>query len=106
MSFLSSGFPIVSFVVFVLLLILGQFAAAAAVAVYVAVGFFVSWRTCPSSWAVLLQGRGLFDPDGEQRDRALLVQNAYVIWALWPWPIAAHLVRLVTGRYPSWTPPL
>jgi len=25
---------------------------------------------------------------------------------LWPWPLAAHWVKLLTGEYPKWTPDL
>lgn len=25
---------------------------------------------------------------------------------LWPWAIAAQIVKQITGEYPSWTPPL
>lgn len=33
-------------------------------------------------------------------------RNSISVTLLWPWPVAAHLVRLVTGKYPKWTPPL
>lgn len=33
-------------------------------------------------------------------------RNAVMVTLLWPWPVAAHLVSKVTGKYPSWTPPL
>lgn len=31
-------------------------------------------------------------------------RNALLVTFLWPWPIAAELVRMLTGRYPPWTP--
>jgi hypothetical protein len=31
-------------------------------------------------------------------------RNVLIAVLLWPWPIAAELVRMVTGRYPRWTP--
>lgn len=33
-------------------------------------------------------------------------RNALLLVLLWPIPIAAHLVYLVTGKYPWWHPPI
>jgi len=31
-------------------------------------------------------------------------RHVLVAILLWPWPIAAELVRMITGRYPRWAP--
>jgi hypothetical protein len=33
-------------------------------------------------------------------------KNALVVTLLWPWPVAAQWVKIITGKYPSWTPDL
>ena len=54
--------------------------------IYLGVGVFIAAKTTPMDF-----------PFG---------RNSLVVAALWPWPVAAHLVKLATGKYPSWTPPL
>lgn len=51
---------------------------------YILVGLVVAWRTCPLSFP--------------------LGMNAVTVTLLWPWPVAAHVVSLLTGKYPRWTP--
>jgi hypothetical protein len=49
---------------------------------YLVVGYAVAWRALPFS------------------------RNALLVLLLWPLPVAAWLVWLVTGKYPWWTPML
>lgn len=32
--------------------------------------------------------------------------NFVVTTLLWPWPVAAEATKRITGKYPSWTPPV
>lgn len=36
----------------------------------------------------------------------LFGRNWFAVTALWPWPVAAHVVHRITGKLPRWTPPL
>lgn len=53
---------------------------------YLTVGVLLARKVCPLSWP--------------------LGHNAIAVTLLWPWLVAAELVRRVTGKYPRWTPPL
>jgi hypothetical protein len=51
---------------------------------YLTIGVILAYVLCPISF-----------PFG---------RNALFVTALWPWPVAAHWVKVFTGKYPSWTP--
>ena len=62
------------------------------VLIYLGIGLVTSLKTAPLSWEMLLQGKGA---------------GNLPIWLFaWPWPYAAQGVKMVTGKYPSWTPNL
>lgn len=71
---------------FVVCLFLLPWWSAPAMMLYLYIGFRIARRACPYSF-----------PTGN---------NAVLVAMLWPWPIAAHCIFKVTGRYPRWTPPL
>jgi len=49
-------------------------------ALYLLVGWIIAWRVFPSG------------------------RNSLMVLILWPLPIAAHLIYLIRGKYPWWTP--
>jgi hypothetical protein len=55
------------------------------VALYGLVGSFIAACIAPLSWPFR--------------------RNALVLMLVWPWPITAWAVWLVTGRYPRWGAP-
>lgn len=52
---------------------------------YLAIGIALSVKAAPMSWA---------HPPG----------NLPFWILLWPWPVAAEVVKQITGDYPRWTP--
>ena len=60
--------------------------------IYLGIGVAISLKAAPLSWDDALKGRGL---------------GNLPFWILgYPIPVAAELIKQITGEYPSWTPAL
>jgi len=60
--------------------------------IYIVLGGFISLKAAPVSWGQLIKLKGV---------------GNIPFWVIaWPWPVAAQIVKSITGDYPKWAPNL